>query len=496
MKRNSKYAKSRRTGVLFTLVCFAGAALGLWLFWADINRVLAKRSERPVGALSYKHHVVQRRFGDRLIWGPLPRESPVYNGDLVRTSDLSGATITFVSEDQISLSENSLIHIHYDARTNSFIELLSGDVSLVSVSGRIGVLAEDRKLLPDSGGVLSVRRDSRGTEARSLAGRTAISSSGGTYGLEAGQSARAGREGSVDIGETLVVSEPLPNQELRADTNPLAVTFSWIDRGLAPNEYIRLEVARDRGFTELVYSGDEYHVTETVVLLSPGAWWWRMFQAEQGSPPPPDPARDGRLTVLEAPAVSRAEPSLAPLSAPPPLALADPVGGLPLLNPAGPPAAPTVTPAAVMPEAVTPEAITPVTVAPAAVTPAAPAALALLPAPGGLFPPSETVVDAAYLKTSDRVIFTWDTVNGANGYIFTIRRGLTVNLHLVREPRFVFTNLASLDNGGWVWQVEAVSLDSGGGVRRHGEPAESRFTLDVPRPEAPLVDNPGIMYER
>jgi hypothetical protein len=87
-------------------------------------------------------------------------------------------------------------------------------------------------------------------------------------------------------------------------------------------------------------------------------------------------------------------------------------------------------------------------------------------------------------------------VGGANAYFLTIRRGLAVHLQLVREPRLVFTGLASLDNGEWTWQVEAVSMNSNGAVRRYGEPAVSSFNLEVPRPQAPKVDNPGIIYER
>jgi hypothetical protein len=481
MKRSSKSRENKLPGVLFTLICFAGAAMGLWLFWRDINRVLAKQSEQAVGMLSYKHHVVQRRFEDRLMWSQIPRETPIYNGDLVRTSELSDAVITFVSDDLVSLSENSLIQVHYDEETNSFIELLSGDVSLVSVSGKIGVLSGEQKLQPGPGGAIAVRRGQGGTEARVLAGRAEISSSGETYTLEAGQSAGAGPEGTVDITETLAVSEPLPNQELQAETSPMPVTFSWTP--LASNEYIRLEVARDQDFTDPVYTGDEYRTSGTVVLLPPGAWWWRMFQVEQGSPLPSSPVQDGRLTVLEPLPSARAAlpPGTALVTAPPeiaallslPVVRSAPVNPPPVEASPAPPVAPDESSG-----------------------PARSAVPALLGRPEGLFPPPETMVDGVYLKTSSRIVFNWDAVYGANAYIFTISRGLTVKLHLVREPRFVFTDLASLDNGRWTWQVEAVSLDSDGGIRRHGEPAGSSFSLAVPRPNVPQVDNPGIIYER
>ncbi|MDR1618151.1 MAG: hypothetical protein LBS06_03780 [Treponema sp.] len=487
MKRSSKSSGHKLPGALFTLVCFAGAITGLLFFWMDINQVLVKRSEDPVGTLSYKRHVVQRRFEDRLVWNQIPRESPVYNGDLIRTANLSDAVITFVSKDSVSLSENSLVHIRYDEETSSFIELLSGDVSLISASGRLGILSGNQKMLPESGGILRVRRGAEGTEARVLEGRTEISSPGAVRNLEAGQAVKAGPDETVDMAEILVVSTPLPNQELQAAENPSPVTFSW--NRLSPAEYVRLEIARDRNFTELVYAADEYDTTGTVVPLPPGAWWWRMFQAEQGSPPPASAAQDGRLLIMEPPPA--AVPDIAfGLSPDPAAGTGEDTFKLPVLWAV--PAAPTPAAPPVLPPMETAPPETP----PVQTIPPPPTAPDLLPAPEGLFPPPDAVIDPVYLKTNDRIVFGWDPVAGANAYILTIRRGLSVNLYLVREPRFVFTGLASLDNGEWQWQVEAVSLSASGETRRHGELADSGFRLDVPRPDAPEVDNPGIIYER
>jgi hypothetical protein len=499
MKRNSKYTGNRLPGVLFTLVCFAGAALGLWLFWMDINQVLLKGTENPAGILSYKRHVVQRRFEDRLMWNQIPRESPVYNGDLVRTSDISDAVITFGSDDRVSLSENSLIHIRYDAESNSFIELMSGSVSLVSASGRMGVLSGNQTLLPGQGGILEVSRGPGGTEAKALRGRTEISGPGGVSNLEEGHLAKTSPDETVDIAEIMVVSGPLPNQELQAEGDFTPVTFSW--NSLSPSEYIRLEIARDRDFTDFAHSSDEYDTLETVALLPPGAWWWRIFQAGRGSPLPSTPAGDGRLTILEAPPSAPPEDIAAFLSGPDG---EEYIRGLPALYsapPAGTPVSPPPAEAEALAASVTEAVAAALAAAPVAAAPAAPSVEtsrppALLSAPQNLFPPQGTVIDGAYLKSNTRIIFSWDTVAGANAYVFTIRRGLTVNLHLIREPRFVFTGLPSLDDGEWVWQVEAVSLNSNGSTRLHGETSDSGFLLEVPRPNVPEVTSPGIMYER
>jgi hypothetical protein len=479
MKRSSKYSGGKWPDVLFTLVCFAGAGLGLWLFWTDITRTLIQRSEKPVGVLSYKRHVVQRRFEDRLMWSQIPQESPVYNGDLVRTSDLSDAVITFVSEDSVRLAENSIIHVRYDEASNSFIELLAGDINFVSASGKMGILSGDQTLLPASGSALNVRRDSSGTEARTLSGSAEISGPGGLVrGLEAGKTAKAGEDGAVNIREALVVSGPLPNQELEAGANPMPVSFSWTGN-LSPTEYVRLEIAEDQNFSSLVYAEDTYDTDGAVVPLPPGVWWWRIFQAERGNPLPASAAQDGRLTVLEPPPAPETAMLIFPSGF-------EESSTLPVLHAAQAPSpvqAPPLAQAA------------PVQPAPV-YAPPVPAEPPLLPAPGGLFPPSGTAVDPLYLKTDARIAFSWNPVAGANAYIVTIKRGLTVRLHMVWEPRFVFTNLASLDNGEWTWEVEALSLHPDGSVRRHGEISAGTFNFQVPRPDAPQLNNPGIIYER
>ncbi|MDR1895064.1 MAG: hypothetical protein LBQ61_10340 [Spirochaetales bacterium] len=431
-------------GILFTVLCVFGALLGFWLFWSDLNRVLAERSEQPVGRVTYKRHTVQRRLEDRLVWSLLPAESPVYNGDLIRTAELSDATITFVSQDRVTLSENSLIHIQYNEETQSFIELFSGNLSLFSVSGKMGVLWKNQKLFPDSGGSLDVRLVNGGVETRIRAGRAELTGAAGLHTLEAGQGAALSGEGPVEVTPALIVTRPLPNQEFNAGTDPEPLAFAWT--GAEPSaSLVRLEVARNRNFSDPVYSAGS-DANEAVVPLSPGTWWWRLFQEE-----PPGEALEGRLTIL-----------------PPPLPAAE--------VPLSPPALPA--------EAAPPSPSSP------RVSPS------LLPASRNLYPPGDTIVDAYYLRSSSRIIFSWNSVAGANGYIWTLRRGLSVNLHLVREPRFVFTDLPSLDNGIWDWQVEAVFLDSAGGISRHGLSAESRFILAVPKPLAPQVDSPGIIYER
>jgi hypothetical protein len=471
-KKSSPYKSRKRLfDFLFTLLCLAGAAAGLWLFWADVNHVLNK-SEQPIGVVTYKRRAVQRRFEDRLLWSQLPRESPVYNGDLVRTSDLSDATIRFASDDIIDLAENSLIHILYDEKTGvPRIELVGGEVNLRSESGRALIVLGDRELRPEAGGVLVVSGGEAETEGeiRAIAGSTEISSPEGSFALEAGMAASAALAGPLETSASFTVLSPAPVEELQAGSGLTPVHFSWTGGGRVTQGSpagVRIEVATDRRFSNIVYSGDVFDAAEADVPLAPGVWWWRAFLGEDGSAAPVSGIRSGRLTVLEPPPPPYEVGDIRLSS---PLVLASlsseaPVSGV---NLGSPPSRPVQ---------------------------AEPPVLAPLPRPSGLYPPDRTVIDGAALKKSPRVVFSWNRAEGANGYICTIRQGSFIDSRVVSDPYLVFEQLGALQNGECVWQVEAVLLFNDGSIQRRGEIAESRFTLFVPRPDTPIVNDPGIIY--
>jgi hypothetical protein len=486
MKENksSQYKTRKRAGgILFTLFCLAGAAGGLWLFWTDLNRVLVKKSEQFVGVVTYKRHAVQRRFEDRLIWSQLPKESPVYNGDLVRTADLSDATIHFISNDSINLQENSLIHILYDEKTSTtHVELISGDADLVSTGGKTVILSEGREFRPNAGAALRIRRENNKTEAQAMAGLTEIVTVEGVELLQAGTTASGSTEGGLELAQSLLALSPLPNEEIQAETDPFPVHFAWTGGFFGPNDYVRLEIAADRRFSAIVYSDDIYGMNETDVPLGPGLWWWRVIQAERGSSIPVSQTRPGRLSILQ-PSPPETEKENTRLSSPLVLAALNaetPVSGIELRQ--SPPEE-TVLPPAAQPQT---DQAEPVQSLPPP----------LLPPASDLYPPGGTRIDGSFLRASPRIIFRWNTVAGANAYLCTIRQGETVYMNLVREPRMVFEQLASLKNGECVWQVEAVQASANGGIRRHGEIAENRFILSVPRPDAPQINNPEIIYGR
>jgi hypothetical protein len=137
------------------------------------------------------------------------------------------------------------------------------------------------------------------------------------------------------------------------------------------------------------------------------------------------------------------------------------------------------------------------------ITPRQPASFRVLPVPL-LAPPREiqpeqnSRIDTGYLQRNRNITFSWTAVAGANGYIFTLYRAGSpeplIRSAPVSQARYQLEDLSILENGDFLWQVEALNLSVDGTVEQHGERGEFRFTLSIPQPGAPVLQNPGILY--
>jgi hypothetical protein len=110
-----------------------------------------------------------------------------------------------------------------------------------------------------------------------------------------------------------------------------------------------------------------------------------------------------------------------------------------------------------------------------------------LPAPLNRLPPEGHRIGIEQLKESDSIVFSWSAAPGANAYIFTLYQdtagGRRQIIHVPPGNRRNWTleNLATLGRGTFIWQVEAVNMDSAGTIERRGMIGENSFIIDIPR---------------
>jgi hypothetical protein len=262
----NKNFSSKKDFILY-LVCAAGILVSLNLFRLDLYRTLTRQAEQPVGTITFKYNAAQRRFIDRVLWDRLRRESPVYDGDFIRTAELSEATVTFVSGAVIDLAENSLIQIHDDS-LGARVEISEGGVSASAASGPLALVSGDSHVALEAGGVVRAGVDGGNLVFRVVEG--SVSSAA------AAQTAR--REAAA--------LSPRPSARiLNPGREKLAVTFRWERINLEPEEPVRLEIAADKNFTRGVFRED-FAGDTALAELEPGSYFWRVSAAGEDSGAP------------------------------------------------------------------------------------------------------------------------------------------------------------------------------------------------------------------
>ncbi|MDR2767384.1 MAG: FecR family protein [Treponema sp.] len=302
-KRNTK---SRAADLLIILLCFAGAGVSGFAFWQEYNRTLVKLNEEPVGLIVFKNRTAHRKIEDRTAWDRLKQESPIYNGDTIRTAEASVATITF--EDavtQVSLYENTLIRVFYDSR-GARIDFSGGNLD-VNSGGRSVWIADGASMLEvESGGQASVNKSAESFSVSVNGGRANFNGAE----LESGDLRSFLRDGTPDTGPAVAVTS-FGNfvRILGLADGVIPALFTWTAANFDEDTHVIVEVARDREFSRVVQTRDVRGASSVSLPLESGNYWWRVYPVQGDARNVP--ARgyaSGRIEALPAAAVTALAP--------------------------------------------------------------------------------------------------------------------------------------------------------------------------------------------
>ncbi|MDR0587308.1 MAG: hypothetical protein LBG26_08720, partial [Treponema sp.] len=306
--RKKKNTKSRAVDFLLILLCIAGTGVSGFAFWREYNRTLVKLNEGPVGSIVFKNRTAHRKIENRIAWDRLKQESPVYNGDTIRTAEESEAFITF--EDQVTkvnLYENTLIQIFYGVRgtridfSGGNFDVNSGARSVVIASGASTIELESGSHASLNGGGENLSLSVHAGQAKLNDGRK----------LESGAMLSLLNDGTVDADPAIAVTSfgrfvrILGSARGTASADFLLNTVNF-----GPDTHVILEVARDKRFSRIIQTRDVRGVSSVSVALEPGEYWWRVYPVEGSGREIPGWGYDsGRIEVLPFAAVLTVAPS-------------------------------------------------------------------------------------------------------------------------------------------------------------------------------------------
>lgn len=262
--------------VFFILTAF----LGLYLFQRDLMKTFDLRDEEPAGIITFRNNVVQRRHEERVLWDRIFVNSFVYPGDLIRVASISSANID-IAANEIFLNENTLIRIQGSMdNTGTFqVELQEGNLSISSGVNSAGILLNlmGNQIQTTAGTMLEAAADEEGISLQVNEGKVEFKQEGQVKEITEGSMIAFNTKGEERILPSAVVRRPLPNARyLRNSRERLIVNFEWNNVNINEGELVRLEIADDFGFSNIIRVINGLNNTAQIAFAN-GQWYWRLM---------------------------------------------------------------------------------------------------------------------------------------------------------------------------------------------------------------------------
>lgn len=303
-----KKTKSRLVDFLVILVCLAGSALSVWQFWQELNRTLEKQNDQPIATITFKQNTAQRKFSDDFVWDRLRQNSPVYNGDTIRTAELSEATIYFTDGNIMDLSENTMARISLGNEGETAVDFSGGQISVQAAESGLTITSGSSTVDITKGGSVTAssvpsKNKKSGDEAADIfrvqvqSGSADLSTGSQSMSLSAGKAADMTGDGQVERRSLSVISPDPEAKIINFEEGSIPVDFQWD----VEDSGVKLEFSDTKAFSS-VREAYEYSGTDRAsIMLSSGTHYWRISAGEE--------TLDGKITIY----ASKAPSAIAPV---------------------------------------------------------------------------------------------------------------------------------------------------------------------------------------
>lgn len=294
--------KTRLPSALLNSCVVAGllaiCAVSLYLFFYDLNSSSIRTDKTMIATVNYKYKVAQRKFNDRVLWERVQQNSPLYDGDTLRTADLALATIYFSDGAIIELSENTMVHIALGKNGELNVSVGNGNVDIDTTSSLTSInlnTSDGKYFTVEKGSKISASLDQsmQNLGISMSAGKAFFVDANGLiteYG--SGDSMTVYADGSVSR-KPITVSSVSENQRiLMFEKNRESfVNLEWFENENTAGKVI-VQISKTDDFSEVE---DSYYITESNkcdVPCGDGTTYWRIYAEGKESE-----ASEGKFTV-------------------------------------------------------------------------------------------------------------------------------------------------------------------------------------------------------
>ena len=276
--------KSLLLDLFMVSACLSVAGYFSYTFWKDLNSSASRSDKEKIAVITFKNRIAQRKFEDRVVWERIDKSTPLYNGDLVRTSDLAEAVITFNDNSQIDIFENTMIQVYYSDTEGIKINLDNGNLQLdTSTTGKVAMKFDDGSVVNvQSGSSLAAKSSAKAVEMKSGAA-TVTTESGNQAELKGGETVAVHQGGEIKKQPVTVTSIPPEMKVLNVDGGNIPVKLEW---NLAEKEVLEdvpviVQTSTDKNFSkilkEVTVAPGQSSVGESILNVNQGLVYWRVF---------------------------------------------------------------------------------------------------------------------------------------------------------------------------------------------------------------------------
>ncbi len=287
------------------LVCLAGSAVSVWQFWQELNKTLVKLNEEPIATITFKQNTAQRKFSDDFVWDRLRQNSPVYNGDTIRTAELSEATIYFNDGNIMDLSENTMARISLGKEGETAVDFSGGQIAVQAAESGLTITSGSSVVDITKGASVtasSVASDSGSASQAGAAGAApaeevfrvqvqsgtaAVSTGKEEVSLSAGKTADLKGDGQVEKKLLSVISPNPETKIISFDEEAYPVDFRWDSEGAD----VKLEFSDTKTFADIKKSYEYSGIENVTMRLSSGTYYWRLTAGKE--------SLNGKITIYE-----------------------------------------------------------------------------------------------------------------------------------------------------------------------------------------------------
>ena len=302
-KRSTKFRDSLKiiATVLFLLSCAGGAYYSIKQFYESINASLTKLNERPIATITFKYKTAQRKFEERTVWDRLKQNSPVYDGDTIRTAPESEATIYFEDGNIMELGENTMAQVFFhNGKMVTTIDAGSIVVNSTDASNGAVVMMGNSKVELEAGSSVGTNfSQENGAQINVIEGGAVFSNEAGeVQSIEEGKSIAFDKDNFVKVVPLITVKSPRPNEKILNFTGEVqSVDFKWDVQNLAEDDFLVIEIASDKKFKNILERRELKNLNEININLENNISYWRIFPKNAGE----EFSAQNKITVFNAP---------------------------------------------------------------------------------------------------------------------------------------------------------------------------------------------------